>query len=212
MSFIDAVRSEIDRAVTRLASSLVRRGLIGTAPNSTYFFQVTGDDSSETFENVELQQHYGFASRPPAGGECIVVCPGGEGAGGVSIAEQDRAHRPTLSAAGDVVLYGTKGTGQPSVLLATGGQITITSGGATPGTVVLKADGSIQVTAGAGKTVDVGGATDFQLLGTTLKTALLAFCVTGMAAVPALEPALIAACTALNTALASVLSAKAKVG
>ena len=210
MSFIDAVRSEIDKAANRLACSIVRRGMIGTAPSSTYFFQVTGDDSSETFENVELQQHYGFTSRPPAGGECIVVCPGGEGAGGVSIAEQDRAHRPTLAAAGDVALYGKKGTGQPSMLLATGGQVTITSGGATPGTVVLKADGSIQVTAGAGKTVDVGGATDFQVLGTALKTALQAFCTAGLLGV--IEPALPAACTILQTALSTLLSAKAKVG
>jgi phage gp45-like len=213
MSFVDAIRGEIEKAANRLAASIVRRGLIGTSPSSTYFFQVEGDDE-ETFESVELQQHYGFTSRPPAGGECIVVCPGGEGVGGVSISEQDRAHRPALSAEGDVAVYGKKGTGQPLVTLAASGQVTITSGGATPGTVVLKADGSIQVTAGAGKTVDVAGATAFQLLGDNVISTMQTF-FTSIAALTFFAGAvttLAPAAAAAQATMAGWASTKAKVG
>jgi phage gp45-like len=179
VSFIDAIRSEIDKAANRLASSIVRRGMIGTAPSSSYFFQVTGDDDSETFEGVELQQHFGFASRPPAGGECIVVCPGGEGAGGVSIAEQDRAHRPTSLAEGDAALYGAKGAGQAIVLADALGGVTVTSGGAL--FVLLGGAGAVDF-AVKGTTFNAANAIMLGLVSAALTAGAAAF--TALAAVP----------------------------
>jgi phage gp45-like len=145
---IDTIRSEISRVVDRLASSIVRRGMIGTSPSSSAFMQVTGDDSSETFESVESWQHFGFTSRPPAGGEVALLCPGGEGCGAVAVAEQDRAHRPSLAASGDVAVYGKKGTGQPIILLDANEKILVTGGGAHPATVEITSAGKITVTCG----------------------------------------------------------------
>ena len=213
MTLIETIRQEISRAINRLACSIVRRAMIGTAPSSTFFLQATGDDSSETFDGVELWQQYGFSSRPPAGGEALLVCPGGEGAGAVAIATQDRSHRPATAAA-EVVIYGKKGTGQPTISLASSGQVTITSGGATPGTVVLKADGSIQVTAGAGKTVDVAGATAFQLLGDNVISTMQTF-FTSIAALTFFAGAvttLAPAAAAAQATMAGWASTKAKVG
>ena len=170
MTIFEVIRSE-SRRVERVARRIIRRVTLSRVDGDG-FAQAQGFDS-EIFDDVELIQQYGLASRP-SGGDAIIVEPGG-GAGAVCIATRLRGSAPTDLNSGDVCLYNTDGA-----------------------TVTL-----------SGTTVNVAGDTDYQILGTTLKTALTAFCSTLSGST---DPAVVSAASALNTALANVLSAKAKVG
>lgn len=129
--WLKASRAELGRA-TRRVGNRVRRVTLATAATARFFIQAQGMEG-ETFEAVEVWQQYGLASRPPAGGEALVVEPdeAGAGEGALAVATQDRAHRPDMDA-GEVVLYGKKATGQPAMRLRPNGHVDIDSGsGAT---------------------------------------------------------------------------------
>ncbi len=59
----------------------------------------------EVRSDIPLMQHYGFASRPRAGGDVVVVFQGGDRAQGVAVATGDQRNRPTWLQPGEVALY-----------------------------------------------------------------------------------------------------------
>jgi phage baseplate assembly protein V len=184
---LETLERRLERFGARIAL-LVRRGLV-KATGADFFLQVEASED-EMFDDVELWQSYGLASRPLGDAEVLMVKPGGQGDDAVAIAVNHRAHRPSDLEAGEVVIYGTKGTGQAQVR--------------------LKPDGTIVLIPATGKFVEVGAAGgEAQLKGETLKAALqnLATSLTSAAAWPAVNTA----GTALTTALAGVLATKAKV-
>jgi len=154
MSIVDLIRQEVQRAIQR-ADNVVRRVLITVAPDTDYFTQATGA-GDDVFDGAELWQQYGLASRPPVGGEGLMLCAGGAGEGGILVATQDRAHRPSL-AASEVALHGPKASG-------------------SQGKVHMKADGAVDVVPATGKTNNLGGdataCADYLLKGTAFDTAM----------------------------------------
>ena len=60
----------------------------------------------EEAQGLELIQPYGMASSPPAGADCLVVCPGGDRGLGICIAVEDRRKRPKGLKPGEVAFYG----------------------------------------------------------------------------------------------------------
>lgn len=137
------VRQELQRVL-----NIVRRGVLGGGVGSSFTAKVqgAGDDG---FEDVEVWQHYGFASRPPVSGEVLLVLPFGGGEGAIVCAETDRAHRPAL-AAGEVAVYGYKN-------------------GSVQGVAYFRSDGDIDLVPGTSQVVRIGGSSgcEFLLLGAT---------------------------------------------
>lgn len=61
--------------------------------------------AGEEVDDAEHFQGYGFSSVPLPGAEAVVLFPGGDRAHPLVIAVDDRRHRPTGGAPGEVVLY-----------------------------------------------------------------------------------------------------------
>ncbi len=59
----------------------------------------------EARDNLVLMQDFGLASLPPAGGECVVLFPGGDRSLGLVVATDDRTRRPQDLAEGDCAIY-----------------------------------------------------------------------------------------------------------
>jgi phage gp45-like len=156
MSLLQTIRGEIAKQARKGAGS-IRRAMISVAAGADYFLSATGL-AGETWTELELWQAYGLASRPPVGGEALVVRPDSEGGeGAVAIATNDRNHRPSDLAAGEVVIYGKSATGQPLIRLKPGGDIEL-----IPATASF---------------LELGSASpaDFALKGTTFHTAMAAY-------------------------------------
>lgn len=126
MNISSMIAREVAKAVRKVGNN-VRRGTLGTAVSDKYSSQITGNKYSteENFEAVEYWQQFGLASRPPQGGEAMLVSPSGSGEGAVAIATTDRAHRPTV-ASGDTILYALlAGSDQATIHLKASGDIEI---------------------------------------------------------------------------------------
>ena len=61
--------------------------------------------AGETLADVERVQQYGLTSHPHPGAECVVVSVGGMRQHPLVVAVDDRRHRPTGLAQGEVALY-----------------------------------------------------------------------------------------------------------
>lgn len=177
------VEKEMGRVVRRLGG-LVRRGVI-TLASAAHTVQVEGL-TGERYHDVPLWQQYGFASRPPAGGDAMMIAPEGRGELAVAVATSDRSQRPTDLESGEAVMYG------PS---------------ASQGQVRCRADGTIDLLPYTGKTVNVGGPTgaELMLLGETVTADVVTFA-TGLTPTNLSERA-----AALVTAAAGWLASKGKV-
>lgn len=144
----------IDRKLDKLKSSLVnliRRGELALV-SASFFGQLSAGDG-EQYDDIELWQQYGFASRPPADSEALVANLGGIGDNAIAFSSQNRDHRPTDLDADEVVTYGP---------LVAAGQAQVRHG----------TDGTLDLVCATGKTVNVGGDTDALIKGTTFKAAL----------------------------------------
>lgn len=85
----------------------------------------------ELLGGVPRMGHFGLTSRPPAGTEVVIVCPGGSRDQAVAIADEHRESRPAgVLEVGEVMVYAV--------------------GSAR---VHVRADGSVEITAPAGVTV-----------------------------------------------------------
>ena len=66
--------------------------------------------AGELRDGVPLMQHYGFASRPMAGADVVVVFQSGDRARGVAVATGDQRYRPTDLAPGEACLFHVSGS------------------------------------------------------------------------------------------------------
>lgn len=124
MNVFEFIRNLVNGLVGR---STVRVSKVGTSARLPSLSVVL--PGGESHDDVTMMQHYGFASMPVAGGESLVIFPGGTRGVGVAIAEGDPSNIPTLSP-GEVCLF------------ANGGQ-----------KILLKIDGSIEIAPADGKRV-----------------------------------------------------------
>lgn len=151
---VQIAKAEAEKAFKKAARMIVR-GMMSTAADSNRFFQTTGVDSSDVFEKVESFQHYGFSARAPTGTEAVFVNPGGQGSAAVSVAENNRTHRPDLNE-GESCLHGLKATGQPLLKMRDNGSILMESGGAATGKLeIFSASGQVTITGPLSAIVDL---------------------------------------------------------
>jgi len=101
------------------------------------FARFTADcRADESIENREAMQHYGFASRPLAGAQCIILR---EGNLFLMVADDDRRYRIALES-GEVALYTDEGD---RIHLKRDRKIEITAGASSaPGEITIKAEGT----------------------------------------------------------------------
>lgn len=122
--------------LNRLAN-LISRVVLSRVDDSKkmQLVQLTALDS-ETRENVERVQNYGFTSVPKPGAEGVAVFVGGYRDHGLVVAVDDRRYRPTGLQAGEVAVYADSGS---RVLLKANGDVEI-----TPGSGLVKVTGDVQ--------------------------------------------------------------------
>lgn len=111
---------EVKRHIER-AMSGIRLAFRGTLPRTNsaqpiQLSQVAGL-ADELLQDVELMQHYGFTSHPPAGSECVVLPLGGRNGHGIVIATEHGSYRLQNLQPGEVALYSDEGD---SVILKRG--------------------------------------------------------------------------------------------
>lgn len=125
-------------AITRLLAPLkqrilllVGRGLIQAAKQAEGLPELAAELlRGEARDNLILMQDFGFASLPPAGGECLVLFPGGDRSLGFVTATDDRNRRPHDLAEGDSALYGADDSeAQHRVWLRAGDRTVLVVGG-----------------------------------------------------------------------------------
>lgn len=133
-AFFAALDRRIARAIGRLGRPI--RAVLSTLDGSkrAALAGIAGR-ADEPGADVEVAQHYGFASSPAAGAEVVAIPIGGSTGHLVVVAELDRAARPVDLADGEVCVYTAAG-----------------------GEVRLKADGSVVVEAASGAKVELTAA------------------------------------------------------
>lgn len=128
-------------------------------------------------DEVELAQHFGFASQPPAKTEVITVAIGGASSHRVVVAEMDRdTSRPTDLASGDACIYSS----------------------ATGARVWVGADGAITIQAASGQQVNVVAASGVRLNGPGASVGRVGDSVAASVAMAAWMTAVVAAINALS--------------
>lgn len=101
---IDQVRREINRALAGVRQAL--RGMLSTLSLSTRIQRANGEGlAGEALADMELFQHFGFTSAPPAGTQLIVLPLGGRTSAAVVVATEHGAFRFRLGAAGEAAIY-----------------------------------------------------------------------------------------------------------
>ncbi|MEM9378410.1 MAG: phage baseplate assembly protein V [Planctomycetota bacterium] len=111
--------------------------------------------SGEVADRVHVVQEYGFASRPPAGSEAVVVCAGGDRSHPIVVGTLDRRNPGPELAEGDVAVFSS--SGDVIVLQAAGGVAVKSPAIALEGDVSvsgsLAAEGDVSDGAGALQTL-----------------------------------------------------------
>lgn len=144
---------DLIRAVERLVAPLWRRTLlmVGRA-----VLRVVDDEAKlqavqveglagEVLDRAERFQGYGLSSHPHPGAECVLLAVGGQRQHPIVVAIDDRRHRPTGLAAGEVCLYTDEhDPGAPHrVILGRGREIRLECGASsivmTPSEILLSA-------------------------------------------------------------------------
>lgn len=102
------------KAVAKSVQDTVRnafRGVLNLV-NSTpkiQLVQVSGL-ADETLQEVELMQHFGFTSVPPAGTEAVIIPLGGKTTHGIVIATENGVYRVASLKNGEVAIYDSSGS------------------------------------------------------------------------------------------------------
>lgn len=121
---------------TRVAN-MVARAVVSLVDDSAGVQSVQlGVLADENIDDAERVQEYGFSSHPIPGAEAVAVFPGGDRGHAVVIAVDDRRHRVTGLAEGEVAVYAASGA---MVTLRANGDIDVA---AAPGGKVYVNDGS----------------------------------------------------------------------
>ncbi|CDF98869.1 Putative Phage baseplate assembly protein V [Avibacterium paragallinarum JF4211] len=66
--------------------------------------------ADETLQDVELMQHFGFTSVPPAGTQAVIIPIGGQTSHGIVIATENGAFRVKNLQDGEVAIYDQSGS------------------------------------------------------------------------------------------------------
>jgi len=105
---IQEVKRHIARAVQNIR--LAFRGKL-TSTNSAPAIQLAqvAGLSDELLQNVELMQHYGFTSHPPAGTECVVLPLGGRNGHGIIVSTEHGDYRVKSLKSGELAIYTDEG-------------------------------------------------------------------------------------------------------
>jgi len=100
----DVIRREIGRALASVRSAL--RGVLASV-NKTAKVQLVDLEamSGEQLKAMELFQHFGFTSAPPAGAQIIVLPLGGRTSAAVVVASEHGTFRFQLGADGEACVY-----------------------------------------------------------------------------------------------------------
>nr|WP_057928425.1 phage baseplate assembly protein V [Burkholderia ambifaria] len=105
---IHEVRKQIDRALAGVRQAY--RAVISLCASDTpvQLAQVDGL-AGETTPDVELFQHYGLTSNPPAGSVAVVIPLGGKTSHGIIVATENEAYRIQGLQPGEVAVYTDEG-------------------------------------------------------------------------------------------------------
>ncbi len=105
---IREVQKQIDRALSGVRQAY--RAVISLCASDTpvQLAQVDGL-AGETTPDLELFQHYGFTSNPPAGAMAVVVPLGGKTSHGVIVATEHSSYRITGLQRGEIAVYTDEG-------------------------------------------------------------------------------------------------------
>lgn len=101
---IREVRRHIEHALTRIRLPFRGRVSLVNAAPGMQLLQVKGV-AGEVLQSMELMQHFGFTSNPPAETECVVLPLGGKTSHGIIIATEHGNLRLKNLASGEVALY-----------------------------------------------------------------------------------------------------------
>lgn len=123
---------------------------------------------SETRDEVERVQNYGFTSVPEQGAEAAVVFVGGKRDHGLVVAIDDRRYRVKNLESGEVAVYDKSGS---KIVLKANGDIELTpSSGKVKLTGDLEVSGAVAVAGDIDSDATITGATDVVGGGKSLKT------------------------------------------
>ncbi|MDS0859950.1 phage baseplate assembly protein V [Burkholderia pseudomultivorans] len=105
---INEVKKQIDRALSGVRQAY--RAVISLCASDTpvQLAQVDGL-AGETTPDVELFQHYGITSNPPAGTMAVVLPLGGKTSHGVIVATENETYRIQGLQSGEVAIYTDEG-------------------------------------------------------------------------------------------------------
>jgi phage gp45-like len=119
-------------------SNLISRGVVKRTDDSPGVQELQAELlTDEVRDELEHMQHFGFASHPDDGAECLVVFPGGDRSMGFVIATADRRYRVKVEK-GEVAIYDKTGS---RVLLKKTGDIEL-----VPSSGIVKVTGDIEAT------------------------------------------------------------------
>ena len=105
----------MERRLSMLAARAVVRLVNDRAARQRLQLEILAD---ELQDDVERAQDYGFTSHPLPGCDAFLLCGGGVREQAVAVAVDDRRHRPTDLAPGEVALYTDEGDRIVRVALA----------------------------------------------------------------------------------------------
>lgn len=104
MNLVELVRHEINRALNGTRGAL-RGLLIGLDRSKPVQLASLAGLMGEELKGVELFQHFGFTSAPPAGAQLVVLPLGHRTSAAVLVASEHGDYRFTLDADGEACLY-----------------------------------------------------------------------------------------------------------
>ncbi|MEW6562707.1 MAG: phage baseplate assembly protein V [Pseudomonadota bacterium] len=120
---IREVQRHIERALNGIRLAFRGKLTRNNSGQPIQLAQVAGL-ADELLQNVELMQHYGITSNPPAGSECVVLPLGGRTGHGIVIATEHGSYRLKNLKPGEVALYSDEGD---SVILKRGRVMEVTT-------------------------------------------------------------------------------------
>lgn len=123
----------------RRIAMMVARGVLQVSDDEAVLQAVQLEMLADEVATYERVQNYGMTSHVPAGGEAVVVCPGGNREHGLVVAVDDRRYRLKGLAEGEVAIYTDEGD---SLHLQRGNRIAVTTG-----TLVVNAADAIKARA-----------------------------------------------------------------
>lgn len=200
--------------VAERVAAIVQWSPIGSTDAKRGGYRLDGRPTSQRYSRAARSvQHAGFQSRPLANTNGVVLSVEGGPAKAVVVAEDD-GYDANLDE-GEVILYAP---GKPTAHVKIDKDGAITATNASGASVQITKDGAITLTTATGQLFTANGSTDFEVRGTTYRSAedtMLTALTTLFTAIGAFATAIgpaggapgIAAATTLNTAITTAIAA-----